>query len=152
MPGFDASDELEVTEKRTIKRLTIRNLFASALEAFNIERGGVFTIKRLFTAPGHLVTDFIGAGRYRYVGPFKLLVITTTLALLILSQSHFGGSLNVEFDKSLGVSEGMKAMTEAYKRMLPYLNLVLWIYIPIMALFGGNTFAVLLYEKDHDAQ
>ena len=35
--------EVEVTEKRTIKRLQVKNLFQSILQAFNLERGGIYT-------------------------------------------------------------------------------------------------------------
>jgi hypothetical protein len=34
-----------VEDKRTVRRISIKNIFHSIFEAFNIERGGIYTVK-----------------------------------------------------------------------------------------------------------
>lgn len=131
MPDFEESNEIIINETRVIRRLTVRNFVHSFFEAFNLEKGLIYTLKRLFTAPGHLVTDFIGAGRYKYIGPFKLLVITTTIALLAMSPD---GAFD-EAKANFGSDETQDLMMRTLEDLQSFTNLFLWIYIPIVSFF-----------------
>ncbi len=133
MSDFDKKGELQYTEERTIRRLSVKNFFASILEAFNLERGAIYTLKRLFTAPGHMVLDYIGAGRYKYVGPFKLLVISTALALLAISQSELFERFSSNFKEDITVNSDI---TSFFAQIQSYVNLIIWAYIPIVSLFS----------------
>ncbi|MFW5762393.1 MAG: hypothetical protein ACOCXH_15575 [Cyclobacteriaceae bacterium] len=60
------SDTIEVTETRIIRRVTLKGFVTSVLDAFNIERGGIYTLKRLFSNPGNMSFHYLGEGRFRY--------------------------------------------------------------------------------------
>lgn len=80
-----------------------------------------------------MILDYLGINRFRYTSPFRLLLVTTTLAIL---------TLNYVLDPALGISkdftEGLKQggssdsalITENIRR---FSNLLLWIYIPVLA-------------------
>lgn len=128
--GFPKGQEqIEVFETQVIKRLSVSNLFKAVLQAFNLERGGVFTIKQLFINPGQLVLDYIGAGRLKYTAPFKLMVITTTLAVLAFQSS----ASFAEFKDGFFVGIDNEKAIDAIVTFSKYFNLLIWLYVPIAA-------------------
>jgi hypothetical protein len=146
MDHFPTEEEpLDITETRKVKRITIKHVFQSAFDAFNVDRGGVFTIKNLFYDPGATIRDYLGANRYRYTPPFRILIVTTALALFMISQSEFTENMQTEF--TAGINEGMSEtekekvdITDHVRSILdelqPYFNLLLWTFIPFIALFS----------------
>ena len=143
---FPTEEEpLDITETRQVKRITTMQVIRSAFDAFNVDRGGVFTIKRLFTNPGKAIKNCLGANRYHYTPPFRLLIVTTAIALLVISQAEvtqtFGkdivtGIENGSQEKDPTESELMMAkFNELTNTLKPYSNLILWTFIPLFALF-----------------
>lgn len=107
MGGFPENEtEVEVIDKRRVKRITIGNFFSNVLEAFNITRGGVYTVKRLLINPGQLAKDYTGVSRYRITPPFNVLIISTTIVLILANRidavsNLLDGSLNTNPDYPL---------------------------------------------------
>lgn len=129
-PYQPIEDEVEVVERRQLRRVTLRNFLLSILDAFNIERGGVYTLKRLIFRPGHLVLDYLGAHRFRYVPPFRLLLVTTAVALI--GMNYFFAD-NEVFRENMSTNEQVTAIIfDTFNR---YLNILLWAYIPFIAAF-----------------
>lgn len=129
--GFpEGENEIEVIETHVIRRLKISNLFNSILHAFNLEKGGIFTVKQLLINPGRLVLDYIGTGRLKYTAPFKILVITTTLAFLALRYSSGFQQYQADFYQGLNNEEIIKLIELGST----YFNVLLWLYIPIAGL------------------
>jgi hypothetical protein len=122
--------EIEVVQSRKIKRLELRNVFDAILQAFNLERGGIYTVKQLLLDPGEMVRRYISTGRLNFTSPFKLLIITTTVVFLLLQQSASFQEFREGFFVGLKNSEIQNFIDEASR----YFNLLLWIYIPIGAL------------------
>lgn len=136
MTGFPENEsEVEVIDKRRVKRITVSNFVSNVLEAFNISRGGVYTIKRLLINPGQLAKEYIGVSRYRITPPINILIISTAIALLLLNQLEF---FEKALDDSLHVNgpsqEDIKS--EVIETFSSYFNLLLWVYIPLAALFS----------------
>ncbi len=123
--------ELEVTETRTIKRLRVKNLFSELLQAFNLEHGGIYTVKQLFLDPGALIKGYIGEDRLKYTSPFKLLIITTTITFIFLQYS----STFLEFREGFYVGMKNKDLLTILENSSKYFNILLWLYLPIGALF-----------------
>ena len=119
--------EVEVTEKRTIKRLQVKNLFQSILQAFNLERGGIYTVKQLIIDPGKMVQEYIGTGRLKYSPPIRLLIVTTTLAFLSLRYSAGFGEFEQGFSSTM-TNEKVQSFIDFTSN---YWNILLWVYIPI---------------------
>lgn len=135
MGAFPTNEsEIEIVEARLIKRITFRNFISSVFDAFNISRGGVYSIKMLLKNPGQLARDYLGASRYRITEPFKMLIISTAIALLLFNAIHtFEGYL----DESIKVSEThTDAKEKIIRQFIAYFNLILWTYIPVVGIFS----------------
>ncbi|MCZ4409709.1 DUF3667 domain-containing protein [Cryomorphaceae bacterium 1068] len=145
MNEFPTEEEpLDITEVRTVKRITMKQILHSAVEAFNIERGGIYTIKQLFTNPGATVLDYLGANRYHYVPPFRILIVTTALALFLIGLAEFTQQASTDFtqgysesvaDKGGNPEEAKVSVLRLLGEVQGYFNLILWTFIPFTALF-----------------
>lgn len=125
---------IEVTEKRIVRRITLKQSVADFLDAFNVERGLIYTIKRLLTQPGSLIRDYLTDGRFKIVNAFRLLIITTALSLVILNttgifENLFQGAEEQTVEEARGVQLMNTLLTDWY-------NLALWLSIPSYALFS----------------
>jgi hypothetical protein len=132
MNPFVEKQELRLTEERKIYRVTFPRILDSVVDAFNLDRGLIYTLKRLFTVPGKLVSDYLYKGRYHYTPPFRMLLVSTTLVIVLIAYSKTG--MNIFQMKPEGVSEDEgqligQLLQENY-------NLFLWLFIPILGLFS----------------
>jgi|AACY02.17.fsa_nt_gi Protein of unknown function (DUF3667). len=73
--------EQNITEKYVVKRITFAHFLNSLLDAFNLERGGIFTLKKLFLEPGRLVRGYLTNERFRVTPPIRMLLVTNTVAV-----------------------------------------------------------------------
>lgn len=125
---------IEITEKREVKRITVKQSITDFLDAFNVERGLIFTLKLLFAKPGKLVRFYLTNGRFKIVNAFRLLIITTTVSLIILNYtSSFQELYSVHGDNPEETEELSNLMGKLFT---DWYNLVLWAAIPCFALFG----------------
>ena len=90
-------EPLDISEVRRVHRITIAHIFRSLFDAFNMDRGGIYTAKQLFINPGKAVRDYLGANRYHYTPPFRILIITTALALFAIGLSEFTEAAEAQF-------------------------------------------------------
>ena len=138
---------IEVTEQRTVRRITIKQSITDFLDAFNVERGLIYTLKLLFTKPGMLIRYYLKEGRFKIVNAFRLLIITTALSLVLLSVTD---SFEVLFEpqgESAEASEMSKLVNTLYT---DWYNLMLWLSIPSYALFNYILFRK--YERFNYAE
>jgi hypothetical protein len=129
------NDTMEVTETRKIERISVPQIFRSLLDAFNLDRGVLFTIKQLFVNPGKAIVSFLGKGRYHFVPPFRLLIVTTAIVLYLISVSKSAVDFGAGFYEGVN-SEAEESQTKQVQEALAgYMNLILWTFIPVIALF-----------------
>lgn len=133
LPEFN-EEPLDIVETRPLKRITLRGIFASFLDAFNIERGGVYTLKALFRNPGAAVKDYLGSNRFHYTPPFRILVISTAMILFVINFTAAAESFNTGFKAGAGSAEEAEKAWERIQILRPYLNLILWSLLPFYAL------------------
>ena len=129
---------ISITEERTIKRITFTGVISDAISAFNIERGLVYTLKLLLTQPGKLLHLYLNEGRFRVFNAFRLLLLSTALSLFIL---YLIGPEDIFGDFSQGwnnnkVDETQINPAELQQVFFDWYNILLWIAIPIYALFS----------------
>ena len=122
---------IEITEKRTVKRITVKQSLTDFLDAFNVERGLVYTLKLLFRRPGSLIRYYLTDGRYKIVNAFRLLIISTALSLVLLSfTDSFQLFYNVKGNSSQETAEMEQFMNALFT---DWYNLMLWLSIPAYA-------------------
>jgi hypothetical protein len=128
--------EIEVVERRVVKRITLSRIFTSIFEAFNLERGGFFTIKALLINPGKAIKEYLGENRFHYTPPFRVLIITTALALYLISISNTGEHMSDDFIQGIDDPDKLRLIQDKlFSFFGTYANFILWTFIPIAALF-----------------
>lgn len=127
---------IEVEEKRTIYRITLKQSVLDFLNAFNVERGLVYTVKMLFKAPGIMINSYLAEWRFRIVNSFRLLVISTAVSLLVLylvGLDDFVAGFSDGFNER-ATDEGKLSYQAFQTLFFDFYNLFLWISIPCYAL------------------
>ena len=132
MNSFDQEKQIAFSEERVIHRVSIKRILASVVDAFSLDRGLVFTLRRLFTEPGKLTQDYLYKGRYHYTPPFRMLFISTTIVVLLLSYSRSGLDI-FQLDPKAATTEQAKMIQDI---LAEYYNLFLWLFIPVLGLFS----------------
>lgn len=118
-----------------IKKITFAHLFKDVFEAFELERGIIYTTKGLLFSPGKTVKQYLGEKRYDITNPFRLLLLTTTISYIILNFTGFAELLEpVVIDVNRGTDDEFYSNVDLSKAFLEWFNLVLWIAVPIYAI------------------
>lgn len=118
-------------EKKVIRRLSFKRGIADFLDAWNVERGLIYTIKWLFINPGKLARGYLGSERYKLTSPFRLLVLSTAVTVILTL------ALNVNHDFYKGIFDAFEAgiiedqIDQLYN---DYYNFILWFSVPLYAL------------------
>lgn len=63
MNCFEENEQIRFSEERVIHRISMSRFLTSAIDAFNLDRGLIYTLKRLFTTPGDLIRDYLCQSR-----------------------------------------------------------------------------------------
>jgi hypothetical protein len=108
------------------ERLTLKFLFNDMLKnMFNLERGLLFTILELFKNPEVVINDFVQGERYRYMNPFRFLIVSASLYALVVSVFGFSieGMIEMQEENPLNLSV-----------LKEYSNLMILAYVPIVAI------------------
>lgn len=96
---------------------------------WHVDKGILYTIKELFTRPGHSVREYIQGKRINYFSFVTLLLLTATISSLL---SHYS-----DLDYSSFVPDDRKEMMNSLKElMISYFKIYLLITIPFMAFFS----------------
>ena len=129
-------DNLELVQRRSVRRFKLSNVFYWILDGFSMDHGAFYTIKNLFYRPGEMVRSYLYQGRLDFTPPIRLLLVTTTLVLIAFKYSSVN-QFTIETlkgpDASLSSSEGSAYIM---KMLEDYTNVILWLFIPCMALFS----------------
>lgn len=118
-------------QKTSVHRYSFKHFITHDLiqGIWSIDNGIVFTIKELFTRPGHSIRDFINGKRVGYFSFATLLVIILGVSLFVEEYSHVKLSdLMPESSK-----ESMNAIEEFTKE---YPKLTLLLAIPFYSVFS----------------
>ncbi|WP_421753570.1 DUF3667 domain-containing protein [Croceimicrobium sp.] len=133
-----------VKQERQVRRYSLRNMGSSILDAFNLEYGILYTLKEFLIRPGQSTRNYLGEGRLNYSSPFRLLILSTALLLVLIQSSSVGSDFEAGFN--YGASQNAEAQTENQQAQLQgeavlalfseYFNLLLWLYIPVISFFS----------------
>ncbi len=96
---------------------------------WHVDKGLLFTIKELFTRPGHSVREYIGGKRVQYFNYVTLLLLVIGAELFLNSFSHIRLTDLVPEHSKAVMSELEQFMTK-YPKIIPLLS------IPVTSLFS----------------
>ena len=100
-------------QKIYTKRFTLKNFFFVFLDAFNIEKGFLYTLRMLFTQPGKVINDYISGKTKSYFNPLKyVLIIAGIFAFLVVSTGIIDTSIKTTNEVVYNSSEVMKQQQE----------------------------------------
>ncbi|NNM23411.1 MAG: DUF3667 domain-containing protein [Flavobacteriaceae bacterium] len=118
-----------VIDKRWTTSLLLRQFFS---QLTNIEKGFLYTTKKLFTRPGKLVHDYWNGVTIPYYNPFRYMIIWTTINLLFA----FWLGIDEMIQANMGptsVEEGLGAdeLLAANQQFNNWMNILVLLVIPI---------------------
>ncbi|HEX2189067.1 MAG TPA: DUF3667 domain-containing protein [Longimicrobiaceae bacterium] len=121
-------------------RFTVRGIFAHLVtDAFDLNRGLLFTAVALTVRPGAAIRDYVDGATARYTNPVKYLVVCVALAVFASVQ------VGVTRDMAGGFAEGMGAESAAVAERIGevlsrYMNVIMAAAVPFMALYSRALF------------
>lgn len=96
---------------------------------WHVEKGMFFTIKELFTRPGHSVREYIEGKRVNHYSFINLILMLVALSALLAPYAHTSMA-------ELTSEEGKEMVSSLEKFMAENMKLVLIITIPLYSLFS----------------
>ncbi|MGQ7855049.1 DUF3667 domain-containing protein [Pedobacter sp. WC2501] len=131
-------------QKSSTHRYSIKHFLAHDFVhgIWHVDKGILFTLKALFTRPGHSVREFIQGKRVPYFSFVTLILLILTVSSLIAPYTHFNMS-------DLMPKGGKAVMSSTEKFISEHPKLILIITIPIYSLlsFLGFRKAKLNYSE-----
>ena len=113
-------------QKTSTHRFSLKYIFDYAVLSgiFSIHSGILYSLKSLFTRPGHSIREYIGGSRIRYINAFTLLLLSITVTLLIDEYSTLKFSDIVNSDNE-GFTLEFESFAKENPRIIYFLNLPL---------------------------
>jgi Protein of unknown function (DUF3667) len=111
-------------------RFTLKHIFTNdfLFAILHINRGLLFSIKELFSRPGHSIREYVSGKRVTHLNYFTLLVIVLLVFSLVEQLTPFHFADLVETDKE--IIEGFEALLKKHPKFI-YIGI-----IPFYALFS----------------
>jgi hypothetical protein len=120
-------------------RLTLRSVAGHMAEAFDVNRGLLFTALQLSRHPGTAIRAYVDGQTVRFTNPVKYFLILATLTTLAYVAS--GAAAQMESEMIAGAAHGSpnevrlnEALGEAATVVRTYMNLVMAASVPFAAL------------------
>ncbi|MBU8893794.1 MAG: DUF3667 domain-containing protein [Bacteroidales bacterium] len=132
-------------QKIYTKRFTLKIFFFVFLDAFNIERGFIYTLKMLTFKPGVIINEYIKGKTKSYFNPLKYVILIAGIyAILVVSTNIFDTSIESsnkilsknsevinQAQNSEETIEFQKKFIEFFKQ---YINIIPILIIPFLSL------------------
>lgn len=132
-------------------RITLKHLFEIAFDSFNIHRGLIFTVKKMFTDPGSLINNYLNGRTKDYYNPLKyLLLITSISALLMIWLKIFDANIE-NTNELMGIDDqAVKLQSTVTRYIKNFLHFVAILSLPFYSLISKWLFKKhKLYYAEH---
>lgn len=115
------------------ERFTLRGILTHLVtDAFDLNRGLLFTAVALFRRPGEVVREYVSGATVRYTNPVKYLVVCVALVVFASIQLGATGEMAGGFTEGLGPDSEEKAR-QATELLNRYMNVLMAVAVPFMA-------------------
>ncbi len=103
-----------------------------ATDAFDLNRGLLFTAVALFRRPGEVVREYVSGATVRYTNPVKYLVVCVALVVFASIQMGATGEMAGGFTEGYGAGSADRAK-QATELLDRYMNVLMAVAVPFMA-------------------
>lgn len=121
-------------------RFKLKEISHNFFHAFtHLDRGILFLVKELFFRPGIVAKEYLEGKRKKYFNPLQFLILGVAITTFIaINYSLFGPQVNPETIPDLTPQQkyGLQFNNFIYK----YFNLIIFLSVPIMALYSRIVF------------
>lgn len=122
-------------QSRALGRLSMPAVARAALAALvALDRPFLNTAIGLTLRPGRVVAEYLAGRRRRYTNPIQYCAVATALAILAINLSG-RGSLPKSAATIDQAAPAMAASADAMQRILPYMQLLNLLLLPLLAVF-----------------
>ena len=132
-------------QKIYTKRFTLKNFFFVFLDAFNIEKGFIYTLKMLIFKPGVLINDYLKGKTKSYFNPLKYVILIAGIyAILVVSTNIFDTGLESTSEvmyknsKIINQAQNSEETIEFQKKWIEffkqYINIIPLLLIPFVSI------------------
>ncbi len=120
-------------QQRIATRWTVPVLFRQFVNQLtNIEKGFLFTVKRLFDQPGRLIKAYWQGSTINYYNPFRYVLIWTAINILLNFWLGIDDLLQAGLQPEIVESAyGSSELAEADQRLDSWFNLLILLLIPV---------------------
>lgn len=114
-------------------RFTVRGVVTHlATDAFDLNRGLLFTAVELFRRPGEVVREYVSGATVRYTNPVKYLVVCVALTVFLTVKVGAAGEMGSGFAEGSGADSAARAQ-QVTELLNQYLNVLMALAVPFMA-------------------
>lgn len=151
--------EIEVAHKRTVSRLSFRRIGNVIAEAFNLDRGFIYTFKELSLRPAQTIRRYLDTDRFTFTNPISYFLVIVGITIFIANQNDFfqsnvaalnsGLEAGMDINPNSQMADGAQRekatakVNEAFESyFVPYQNI--W---SILTIFFTSIFSFLFFRK-----
>lgn len=137
-------DNTSNSSSNKIHRIDRKYIYNELLSIFNLEKGGLFTIKELLIRPGISIREYITENRSKHVKPITYIVLTSVIYSLVASLVDF---------KAINTEKAVKYQSSYFTYLLnlvethyDYANIMMGILIAIFLKIFFRKYHYNFYE------
>ncbi|MEL7146434.1 MAG: DUF3667 domain-containing protein [Bacteroidota bacterium] len=133
---------IEIVQQKEVMRITLKNLFADIIRAFNLEKGILRTIVGLAKYPGETIRHFLYEGRFIQFHPVRFLLVSTAISLFVFLAIDGQEAMQEAFAPPTGLeteedASRQQVFREVFGQMFyDYFNMLIWMFIPVISIFS----------------
>ena len=130
-----------------VKKINFKYLVADIQESLlQVNRGFLFTLKELFTRPGHAIREFLEGKRVRHYKPVAYLLVTSTIYILstyLMDRNTFIEDVIVGFNQ--GASEVNPDADLSYQNWI--VDKQVYVTLSLIPLFSLSSYLAFFKSK-----
>jgi hypothetical protein len=126
-------------QRADLHRFTLKHALHDFIHTFtHVDSGLFFLMKELFIRPGVVAKEYIEGRRKKYFNPIQYLILGVALSTFLLVQYNLMGPVSGDFKPEAysQLNDSAKMFLQFKEFIYKYFNLLLFIAVPVMALFS----------------
>src|SRR5688572_15298735 len=124
-------------QRADLHRFTLKHALHDFIHTFtHVDSGLFFLMKELFLRPGIVAKEYIEGKRKKYFNPMQYLVLMVAIATFLSANYTLMGPNNVNPETYSKLNEFTQMVLQFNQFIYKYFNLILFIAVPVMALFS----------------